>query len=265
MRIALCIEYQGGAYRGWQAQLNTKETVQAYLEGAVSKIANHPVIVSCAGRTDAGVHATYQIVHFDTTTERPLRAWNLGINTLLPRDIRVQWAQVVSEQFQARYSACARTYHYLLTDRPVASAIARECVTWELHPLNAELMHQACQYWLGEHDFTSFRAMSCQAKHPIRAIKHTAVSRQGPLVIFTVTGNAFLQHMVRNMVGVLLPIGRGDTPVEWAKTVLEAKDRTAGGITAPPNGLYLTGVAYPEALNGDFLTKSALPWLLSHP
>lgn len=263
MRIVLCIEYQGSAYRGWQTQANTPQTLQAILEQAVSTVADHPAAVLCAGRTDAGVHATYQIVHFDTVAARTDRAWMLGINGLLPRDIRVCWAQGAPEHFHARYDACARTYHYVLVDRPIAPAIARDCVTWELKPLNVDAMHQACQYWLGEHDFTSFRASSCQAKHPIRRIQEAMVYRQGILVIFKVRGNAFLHHMVRNMMGTLLPIGRGDAPVEWALHVLEAKQRSAGGVTAPPNGLYLTAVEYPEHLSGTFLTKSALPWLLS--
>lgn len=264
MRIALCVEYQGDAYRGWQMQRNTTETVQAYLGRAVSLVADHPVSLFCAGRTDSGVHATHQIVHFDTTTERPLRAWSLGVNMQLPRDIRVQWAQIVQDDFQARHDALTRTYHYLFSDRPVASAIARSCITWELHSLQVDAMHQACQYWLGEHDFTSFRAKSCQAKHPIRSIQAVAVYRQSAIVVFTITGNAFLHHMVRNMVGVLLPIGRGDAPIEWAQTVLNAQKRETAGRTAPPNGLYLTGVTYPESIKGDFPTRSALPWLLSH-
>jgi tRNA pseudouridine38-40 synthase len=220
--------------------------VQSCLEQALTKVANHPVSLICAGRTDAGVHGIGQVVHFDTTAVRSERAWVLGGNANLPLDLSLSWARAVADDFHARFSALARRYRYLIFNQPHRSALWHQRASWCYRPLDAERMHAAGQALVGEHDFSSFRAAECQARHPIRHILELTVRRQGDGVVLEVEANAFLHHMVRNIAGVLLAIGAGDRPVEWAREVLERRDRTQGGVTAPAEGLYLLAVRYPE-------------------
>lgn len=245
-RIALCLSYNGGQYYGWQSQKSGLPTIQKYLESAISKVANHPVEVVCAGRTDKAVHAAYQVVHFETSAKRSQRAWVFGCNANLPKDISVMWAGAADEAFHARFSATSRRYHYLIYNHPIRPSCFYDAVTWCHYPLDAEKMHQAAQCLVGEHDFTSFRAVGCQSKSPFRFLEFVNVSRFANMVMIDIKGNAFLHHMVRNIAGVLLAVGSGKQPVDWCKAVLDAKDRTAADVTAPPYGLYLTHVDYPD-------------------
>lgn len=246
-RFALGVQYDGTFYHGWQIQ-ESLQTLQGALESALSAVANHPVAVVCAGRTDAGVHATGQVVHFESQTIRHLDAWVLGTNSNLPLDIRVIWVVPVSSVFHARFSATMRRYQYFIYNRRVKSAVMRQGLGWCYRPLNAEVMHRAAQHLVGEHDFSSFRGAGCQAKHPVRTITHVSVVRVGPLVCVDISANAFLLHMVRNIVGVLMEIGTGIQDESWIATVLAACDRKQGGITASPHGLYLISVSYPAAM-----------------
>ncbi|WP_323844923.1 tRNA pseudouridine(38-40) synthase TruA [Microbulbifer magnicolonia] len=245
-RIALGIEYCGARLHGFQKQKSAAQTVQAYLEQALSSIAAEPLSLVCAGRTDAGVHATNQVIHFDTGAVRPLRAWVQGVNTQLPDEVRVRWAREVPAQFHARFSARARSYRYLIHSAPTRSAQAAAEVTWTQHPLALEAMREGARHLLGRHDFTSFRATQCQAKSPVREITRLEIARVGQLIVLEVSANAFLHHMVRNITGVLMAVGRGERPPQWVRQVLESRDRSAGGVTAPPYGLYLVDVQYPE-------------------
>ncbi|RAJ96899.1 tRNA pseudouridine(38-40) synthase TruA [Aliidiomarina maris] len=245
MRIALGIEYNGAAYYGWQRQ-QSMPTVQGMLEKALSKIADHPVQVTCAGRTDAGVHATGQVVNFDTSTQRAEPAWTLGVNSNLPSDIAVRWSHVVDETFDARFSATARRYRYVIYDSPTRPAILASGVTHIYHPLDVERMQAAAPALLGEHDFSAFRAAHCQSNTPFRHIQFIEVTRRGRYIVVEVMANAFLHHMVRNIVGSLIVIGQGEQPTSWLAELLAGKDRTAAAATAKPNGLYLVDVTYPE-------------------
>ncbi len=263
-KIALGIEYDGSPFSGWQRQ-DAVPSVQKTLESALSQVADQPIAVCCAGRTDAGVHAVAQVVHFETTARRLHKAWVWGTNTHLPSTVRVLWAAAVDADFDARHSALSRTYHYFIYNTPIRPALLRQQVTWHYRPLAVELMHKAAQSWLGEHDFSSFRAAECQSRSPIRRVTKIAVDRQGAILRFSVTANAFLHHMVRNMVGVLLDIGAGRRPLTWAREVLAAAARVKAGITAPPNGLYLVSVAYPERFKlGKYLSlgsgENQRPW-----
>lgn len=246
-RIALGLEYDGGRYRGWQAQAHAL-SVQDQVEQALSSVADHRVQVVSAGRTDAGVHAAMQVVHFDARVDRSERAWVLGANTLMEQDISALWARVVPEDFHARYSALARSYRYVILNRQPRPALERERACWERRTLDESRMHEAAQSLIGEHDFSSLRAAECQSSTPMRRVESIAVRRQGEYVTIDVTANAFLHHMVRNIAGVLLAIGVGDEPVGWCLAVLEARDRRAAGVTAPPQGLSLVGVRYPPQL-----------------
>jgi len=239
------LEYDGSAFRGWQRQEAGVRTVQGVLEQALSRVADHPVQLHCAGRTDAGVHASAQVVHFDTRAERRERAWVLGANANLPADVSVNWARPVAADFHARFSARSRRYRYRILNRPVRSALYRQQAVWCHWPLDTGRMQQAAQALVGEHDFSSFRALGCQARSPIREITELGIRREGELVILEVQANAFLHHMVRNIAGVLMAIGRGEQPVDWAAEVLARRDRTRGGVTAPAQGLCLIGVGYP--------------------
>lgn len=219
--------------------------MQERLEDAVSKVANESIEVVCAGRTDTGVHASAQVVHFDTTAERSDRGWLLGTNTNLPDDICVTWAQPVDDDFHARFSATGRSYRYLILNRLNRSALHRNRAWWVHQPLNESLMHEAAQQLLGEHDFSAFRAAGCQAKTPNRNLTSISVTRDREWLTLSVSANAFLQHMVRNITGTLAAVGLGEQPVEWVAEVLQSRDRKAGGVAAPPNGLTLVGVEYP--------------------
>lgn len=243
-RIALGLEYDGRRFHGWQSQKSGVRTVQSALEAALSKVAAHPVKVVCAGRTDAGVHASGQVVHFDTEAARELRAWVLGCNTQLPDDVSVNWARVVDDAFHARFSARARRYHYIILNRAVRSALHRGRATWHHYQLDAGRMHEAGQVLLGEHDFSAFRAKDCQSKTPFRNVHHLTVTRAGDWITLDIQANAFLHHMVRNIAGVLIAIGQEQQTTDWAAQVLAARDRRQGGVTAPPDGLYLRTVQY---------------------
>jgi tRNA pseudouridine38-40 synthase len=259
-RIALGIEYDGSAFSGWQTQLSPRlRTVQESLEQALSSVADHPVTVHCAGRTDAGVHASGQVVHFDARVERPLKAWVLGGNGLLPSQIAVQWAQVVPADFHARFSALSRRYRYLICNSPVKPALYHHFLTHHRYPLDAELMHAAGQHLLGEQDFTSFRAVACQSRTPMRNVMQLNVRREGQYVAVEIEANAFLLHMVRNIVGALLEVGEGRKPVSWTAELLALRDRTKAAPTAAPNGLSLIRVRYPSALG--FPEPAAPPML----
>lgn len=244
-RIVLGIEYDGRDFSGWQWQTN-RRTVQTVLEQALSKVANHPVTVMCAGRTDSGVHALEQVVHFDTEAKRDINAWLLGGNSFLPHDVKIIWAKPALDDFHARYSAIARFYRYIILNRPIQSALSYRQVTWHYEHLDADKMHQAAQYLIGNHDFSSFRAQGCQSKSPFRVMHFIDVYRQENQVIMDISANAFLHHMVRNIAGVLMVIGAGKQPVDWCLELLSVKDRKLAAITAPPDGLYLGGVFYPQ-------------------
>lgn len=245
MRIALGVEYVGTSFQGWQGQRHTTATVQGCLQGALSRVAARPTAVVAAGRTDAGVHAHGQVVHFDTDAIRDEPAWVLGVNRYLPAAVSVQWARAVPDAFHARFSARWRRYCYVIHDARARSALLAGRVTWHHYPLDADRMAQAGQSLIGEHDFSSFRGQECQAKSPTRVVHSLTVSRRGPLVVLEIQANAFLHHMVRNIAGVLMSIGKGDRSVAWASEVLAYRDRRLGGVTAPPDGLYLAAVGYP--------------------
>lgn len=245
-RIALGIEYNGSLFNGYQLQVAGTRTVQGELEKALSKVANEPVRLTCAGRTDTGVHATGQVVHFDSVAVRELKAWVLGSNTNLPCDISINWAQQVNDSFSARFSAVSRSYRYILLNRKVRAAVFQNNVAWSFETLDAKAMHQAAQYLLGEHDFTAFRASQCQAAHAIRDMHEIRVQRNGDYVILDIKANAFLHHMVRNIMGTLMVIGRGEQAAGWMQEVLLGRDRKRAGMTAPATGLYLVNVEYPE-------------------
>ncbi|SHI08642.1 tRNA pseudouridine(38-40) synthase TruA [Ferrimonas marina] len=245
MRIALGIEYNGHGYYGWQRQREVVG-VQQRLEQALSKVANHPVEVICAGRTDAGVHATGQVVHFDAQVERRPAAWTLGLNTNLPDGIAVRWAQPVVDDFHARFSATARRYRYVIYNHRLRPGILRHGVSHYHQPLDAAKMHQAAQRLLGENDFSAFRAVQCQSRSPWRNVHHVKVDRVGQYVVVDIKANAFVHHMVRNIVGSLMEVGQGNQPEQWITELLEGKDRNLAAATAKAEGLYLVEVDYPE-------------------
>ncbi|KTD00733.1 tRNA pseudouridine synthase A [Legionella geestiana] len=245
MRIALAVEYDGSQYHGWQAQ-DGLHTIQQMLESALSRVANEPISTVCAGRTDTGVHATHQIVHFDTTKERTVRSWIHGANSYLPKDICVRWGKEMPDDFHARYSAITRRYRYVICNTPIRPALMRTGLTWQYRQLDHRLMHTAAQFLLGEQDFTSFRSVECQSNTPMRCVHQLQVTRTGDLVMIDITANAFLHHMVRNIAGVLIAVGSGRHPVAWVEEVLKARDRRLGAETAPSGGLYLVGVQYPR-------------------
>jgi len=245
-RIALCLSYNGRAYHGWQYQKDGLPTLQKSVEEALSKVANHPVEVVCAGRTDRAVHASYQVVHFDTPSIRSCRAWIFGSNANLPKDISVTWAGEVDSNFHARFSALSRRYQYIIYNHPIRPSNFSDEMTWCHDQLDADVMHESVQCLVGEHDFTSFRAVGCQSKSPVRSIEFLTVKRYSNIIVIDIKGNAFLHHMVRNIAGVLMAIGRHKQPISWCQDVLNYKDRTKAGVTASPYGLYLTHIAYPD-------------------
>ncbi|WP_020408841.1 tRNA pseudouridine(38-40) synthase TruA [Hahella ganghwensis] len=245
-RVALLLGYEGAKYHGWQAQNSGVASVQAELERALSKVADQPIQVVCAGRTDAGVNATQQVVHFENPPSRSPHSWVMGANHFLPDDIAIQWAGGVADDFHARYTATSRVYRYVIYNHPVKPAWAHGSVTW-IHPrLEEHRMHVAAQFLLGENDFTSFRGSDCQSHTPFRNVSRVSVTRKADLVIVEIEANAFLHHMVRNIVGTLLQVGMGKQEPEWVKEVLGAKKRCKAGVTAPASGLYLVKVRYPK-------------------
>lgn len=246
-RIALGVEYRGARYHGFQRQRSGVPSVQGALEKALAKVAGGvPVTIVCAGRTDAQVHASGQVVHFDTPVVRSMHAWIMGANMNLPPDISVAWASEMPAHFHARFSAVARRYRYVIYNDQIRPAHMAEEVTWNHRPLDVERMRQAARALVGTHDFSAFRASQCQAKSPVKTIHHLQLIEHGRLIVLDIRANAFLHHMVRNIAGVLMTIGAGERPVEWAQEVLEGRLRSNGGVTAHPYGLYLVQVEYPD-------------------
>ncbi len=243
VRIALGVEYDGSSYRGWQSQPDG-QTVQDALQLALSQIASETISVLAAGRTDTGVHALEQVVHFDTRAERPLSAWVRGVNALLPANISVLWAHEVPEEFHARFSAQARSYRYVLLNRPIRSAIRQGKAGWFHAPLDLDAMRAGAQYLLGRHDFSAFRAAECQAKSPVKDLQQLDIRRHGELILFELKADAFLHHMVRNIVGCLVYVGKGKHPPEWMQHVLEGRERSQAAPTFAPDGLYLRHITY---------------------
>lgn len=247
-RIVLGVQYIGTGWNGYQKQPE-RNTVQDRLEMALEKFACTPLATTCAGRTDTGVHAIEQVVHFDTDLVRPTQAWVRGVNTFLPDSIVVRWAKEVplgedGLEFHARFSARSRTYHYVLYNHPTPSALLSNRAGWMFRPLDVERMIDAARHLIGTHDFSAFRASSCQAKTPVKDMHEVRIERHGDIIVFTLRASAFLHHMVRNIAGVLMTIGTGERPVEWAREVLESRVRRTGGVTAHPFGLYLVDVEY---------------------
>lgn len=250
MRIALGLEYNGRDFAGWQVQADdaqgrTVRSVQGVVETALAAVAASPVRVHVAGRTDAGVHASAQVAHFDTDVERSEYSWLRGANSNLPNDVAVLWARRIAPEFHARFSATGRTYRYVILSRPVRPALLAGRVSWDYRPLDVARMQAAAAYLVGTHDFTSFRAMQCQAKNPVRELRRLELRRDGDFVLFDINANAFLHHMVRNIAGALTAVGAGEREPAWLASVLAARDRTAAGVTAPSDGLYLTAIEYP--------------------
>ena len=243
-RFALGIEYDGSAYNGWQIQPHAP-SIQQCLNEALSVVANSGIECTGAGRTDTGVHASGQVAHFDSTAQRSRRSWLLGVNSNLPDDISVSWVQPVSGEFHARFAAIARSYRYVIFNRPERSALQRLYSWWVYQPLDHERMAAAAADLVGEHDFTSFRASSCQAHSAVRTLTDLQVSREGDFIYIECRANAFLHHMVRNIVGSLVRVGRRDEDVGWIQEIRESRDRKVSGMTAPAAGLTLTGVEYP--------------------
>ena len=247
MRIALGLEYDGTDFLGWQ-RLRDGATVQAAVEKAVSFVADSidtPIELTCAGRTDAGVHARCQVAHFDTAAVRSERGWVLGTNSNLPPSVAVRWARVVGEHFHARFGAIARRYRYTILNRPVRAALEARYVAWERVPLDAAAMHAAAQALVGEHDFNAFRTVACQARSSMRNVQTISIVREGDRVVMEIQANAFLHHMVRNIVGSLLPVGRGERPSGWIGELLAGRDRALAGPTGAAQGLVFLHPLYP--------------------
>jgi len=241
---ALGLQYIGSLYHGWQMQ-SAVPSIQLYVEKALSKVAATPIRVICAGRTDQGVHAWQQVIHFKTHVIRPMHAWVRGVNTYLPADISVQWAKIVDDDFHARFGALSRQYHYVINNVQQRSAVTHQRMTWWRPALDVGKMQEAAQYLLGNHDFSSFRGPHCQAKTPRRTISHIDIKRHQDTIIMCIEANAFLHHMVRNIMGMLLCVGEGQQAPAWAETVLMARQRVISTLMAPADGLYLTNVYYP--------------------
>ncbi len=248
MRIALGVEYDGSGYNGWQSQPDVPN-VQDALQRALSGIAGEDISILAAGRTDTGVHALEQVVHFDTGVHRPLSAWVRGTNAMLPRDIAVLWAHAVPDEFHARFSAQARSYQYVLVNRPSRIGVHHGKVGWFHAPLDVAAMREAARYLLGEHDFSSFRAAECQAKTPVKILTRLDIQQRGDTIFFDLTANAFLHHMVRNIVGCLIYVGKGKHPPSWMKEVLEQRNRIHAAPTFAPDGLYLQRIHYDPKWN----------------
>jgi tRNA pseudouridine38-40 synthase len=290
-RVVLGVQYDGARWQGWQTQPH-RQTVQDQLEAALQRFSTTPIATTCAGRTDSGVHALEQIVHFDTPIARDAFSWVRGTNAFLPPTIAVRWAcelpwvddaaiagasaaaqaaglhgtaregaeSLAQFGFHARFSAIARTYHYVLYNHAVRSPLLAGKVGWTFRPLDADRMHRAAQHLIGEHDFTSFRAVECQAKSPVRKMESIAVRRHGDMIVFTLKANAFLHHMVRNIVGSLIVVGSGKQDPQWMGQVLALRDRSRAAPTFMPDGLYLAGVDYPDSWALPQEARS-WPWL----
>ncbi len=262
MRVVLGVEYAGDGFQGWQSQTHG-QTVQDVLESAIASITGHKIRLHCAGRTDAGVHATIQVVHFDTDTVRALSSWVRGVNSLLPEGVCVLWARELDDSFHARYSAVGRHYRYLLVDSGVRPAIWARRVGWFHLPLDVELMTDGARRLLGHHDFSAFRASRCQAKSPQKYLYQADVRREGRVIVFDFHANAFLHHMVRNLVGALVYVGKGAMQPEWIETLLSQRDRQMAAPTFPPSGLYLSGIDYPDHYplpgNGRIIALPCIP------
>ena len=243
MKFAGIVEYDGSDFCGWQRQSHAP-SVQETVERAISLVADHEVGIACAGRTDTGVHALGQVMHFETNAQRDMRSWLLGINSNLPRSVVIRSISQMPDDFHARFSALSRTYRYIISNEKVRPALLANRAAWERVTLDETRMQAAANTLVGKHDFTSFRALACQAKSPIREITRLTIHRQGSLVILDVTANGFLHHMVRNLAGVLMSIGKNENPPQWTKEVLTKKDRSLAGVTAPPQGLYFLSVQY---------------------
>ncbi len=261
-RIALGLEYDGSAFAGWQSQPQGN-TVQDVLEQALAQIADAEVRVHCAGRTDAGVHAAAQVVHFETLAARPLNAWVRGSNAHLPDSVAVRWSRTVPEDFHARYSARSRSYRYVLFNHAVRPALLHGRVGWFHLPLDVDAMQSAAHYLVGEHDFSAFRAAECQAKSPVKTLHEATVSRLSDCIVFEFRANAFLHHMVRNLVGALVYVGKGKHPPEWIVEMLASRDRSLAAPTFSPAGLYLCGIDYEARwqlpMNGRIIAPFDLP------
>lgn len=262
MRIALGLEYDGSRYCGWQTQ-PAGCAVQDAVDAALSGIAAHPVQSQCAGRTDAGVHALGQVVHFDSEARRPLGAWVRGVNTLLPEAIAVLWAREVGEGFHARYSARGRAYQYVLLNRPERPGLHASRVGWHHRPLDVQRMRAALLPLLGQHDFSAFRAAECQARSPVKELREATVERRGELIVFGFSADAFLHHMVRNLVGALVKVGNGSRSVEWMQQLLIGRDREVAAPTFTAAGLYLAGVEYEPQWNLPAPSRRPLPPLVA--
>ena len=246
MKYAACVEYDGAAFSGWQAQKHDVRTVQESIERALSKVADQPTTIITAGRTDARVHATHQIIHFETDVERTEFAWCRGTNRFLEHDVRLHWVTLVDDEFHARFGALTRSYRFIINNAKIPSALYRHHSTHEYLTLKPELMLEAGKLLVGTHDFSSFRAAGCQAHSPVRTVLDFELNTQDDWIWFDVRANAFLQHMIRNIAGSLIDVGSGERDVDWMGETLAKKDRKVAGTTAPPNGLYLVGVEYPE-------------------
>lgn len=245
MRFALGIDYEGTHYRGWQTQQEGVPSIQSTIEDVLSRIADHPVIIHAAGRTDAGVHASGMVAHFDTHAIRGHKSWLLGSNTWLPKDIALRWIHPVSEDFHARFKAVARRYRYIIFNSGQRSSQLAGKVTWHYHPLNFERMKIAANYLVGQHNFNSFRAVGCQSRNPNRHVHFLNLTKRGSLIILDIQADGFLHHMVRNIAGVLMAIGEGKAEPEWVQELLRVQDRTQGGVTASGSGLYFVDALYP--------------------
>ena len=252
MRIALGIEYDGAPFHGWQSQ-TTLPSVQSAVQHALAKIAGEPVLAVCAGRTDTGVHAREQVAHFDTSTIRPMAAWVHGVNAHLPASVVVLWARTMPENFHARFSALSRHYDYFLLNRPMRPALGARATGWFHIPLDIDAMREAARQLLGIHDFSALRSAQCQARTPVRHVRRLDVRRDGDMITFSIEANAFLHHMVRNIVGCLVYIGKGKYSPDWLSGVLESRDRSRAAPTFPPQGLYLARIDY--GLEWDMPTR----------
>ncbi|MFC7513939.1 tRNA pseudouridine(38-40) synthase TruA [Herbaspirillum sp. GCM10030257] len=263
-RIVLGVQYDGAPWHGWQTQ-PSGGTVQDTLEAAIKRFSLRDIKTTCAGRTDTGVHALEQVVHFDTDLIRDTFSWVRGVNAFLPPSVAVRWATEVSAEgqdaFHARFSATARTYHYVLYNHPVRSPLLAGKAGWVFRPLEIGPMREAARHLIGEHDFSAFRAAECQAKSPVKTMHDIRIERRGDLIVFTLTASAFLHHMVRNIVGSLIVVGNGNQPPQWLAGILADRDRSRAAPTFMPDGLYLAKIAYDEKWKLPQESTGAIPWL----